>query len=50
LPPTPPGRLPRPSRSSSSRTLLTPPLLQPEDSQALGPFLFMYQYAGCAAL
>jgi hypothetical protein len=27
-----------------------PPLLPPEDSQALGPFLFMYQYAGRAAL
>jgi hypothetical protein len=30
--------------------LLTPPLLPPEDSRALGPFLFMYQYAGRAAL
>jgi hypothetical protein len=27
-----------------------PPLLPPEDSQVLGPFLFMYQYAGRAAL
>jgi hypothetical protein len=44
------GCLPRPSRSSSSLTLLTPPLLQPEDSRALGPFLFMYQYAGLVAL
>jgi hypothetical protein len=30
--------------------LLMPPLLPPEDSRALGPFLFMYQYAGRAAL
>jgi hypothetical protein len=30
--------------------LLTPPLLPPEDSWALGPFLLMYQYAGRAAL
>jgi hypothetical protein len=29
---------------------LMPPLLQPEDSRALGPFLFMYQHAGRAAL
>jgi hypothetical protein len=27
-----------------------PPLLSPEDSRTLGPFLFMYQYAGRAAL
>jgi hypothetical protein len=27
-----------------------PPLLPPEDSRALGPFLLMYQYAGRAAL
>jgi hypothetical protein len=30
--------------------LLTPPLLPPEDSWALGPFLFVYQYSGHAAL
>jgi hypothetical protein len=30
--------------------LLTPPLLLPEDSWALGLFLLMYQYAGHAAL
>jgi hypothetical protein len=35
----PPGRSLMPSRSSSSRTLLTPLLLQPEDSWVLGPFL-----------
>jgi hypothetical protein len=29
--------------------LLTPPLLPPEDSWALGPFLFVYQYSGRAA-
>jgi hypothetical protein len=40
LPLTPPGRLPRPSRSSSSQTPLMSPLLRPEDSRALGPFLF----------
>jgi hypothetical protein len=28
---------------------LTPPLLPPEDSWALGLFLLMYQYAGYAA-
>jgi hypothetical protein len=28
---------------------LTPPLLPPEDSWALGPFLLMYQYAARAA-
>jgi hypothetical protein len=49
-PPTPPGHLPKPSRSSSSRTLLMPPLLLHEDSRALGLFLLMYQYAGRAAL
>jgi hypothetical protein len=27
-----------------------PPLLPPEDSRALGLFLFMYEYAGRAAL
>jgi hypothetical protein len=42
LAPTPPGRSLKPSRSSSSRTLLTPPLLPPEDSWALGPFLFVW--------
>jgi hypothetical protein len=30
--------------------LLMSPLLPPEDSRALGPFLLMYQYAGRAAL
>jgi hypothetical protein len=30
--------------------LLTLPLLPPEDSWALGPFLFVYQYSGHAAL
>jgi hypothetical protein len=30
--------------------LLMPLLLPLEDSRALGPFLFMYQYAGRAAL
>jgi hypothetical protein len=30
--------------------LLTPPLLLPEDSWALGPFLSVYQYSGHAAL
>jgi hypothetical protein len=49
-PPTPLGRSLRPSRSSSSRTLLTPSLLPPEDSWALGPFLFMCQCAGHVAL
>jgi hypothetical protein len=49
-PPTPPGRSLKPSSSSSSRMLLTPPLLPPEDSWALGPFLFVYQYSGHAAL
>jgi hypothetical protein len=44
----PPGRSLKPSRSSSSRTLLTPPLLLPEDRWALGPFLFVYQYFGHA--
>jgi hypothetical protein len=29
--------------------LLTPPLLPPEDSWALGPFLFVYQYSGRVA-
>jgi hypothetical protein len=29
--------------------LLTPSLLPPEDSWALGPFLLMYQYAARAA-
>jgi hypothetical protein len=29
--------------------LLTPPLLTPEDSWALGPFFLMYQYTGRAA-
>jgi hypothetical protein len=28
---------------------LTPPLLPPEDSWALGPFLFVHQYSGHAA-
>jgi AcrR family transcriptional regulator len=44
------GTLAEAFESSSSRTLLMPPLLPPEDSRALGPFLFMYQYAGRAAL
>jgi hypothetical protein len=39
----------KPSRSSSSRTLLTLPLLPPEDSWALGPFLSVYQYSGLVA-
>jgi hypothetical protein len=43
------GSLAEAFRSSSSRTLLTPPLLPPEDSWALGPFLFVYQYSGRAA-
>jgi hypothetical protein len=38
-PPTPPGRSPKPSRSSSSRTPLTLPLFPPENSWALGLFL-----------
>jgi hypothetical protein len=38
---TPPGRSPRPSRSFCSQMSLTLPLRQPEDSRALGPFLFM---------
>jgi hypothetical protein len=42
----PPGRSQKPSRSSFSRTLLTLPLLLPEDNWAPGPFLFVYQYAG----
>jgi hypothetical protein len=46
----PPGRSLKPSRSSSSRTLSTPPLLLPEDSWALGLYLFVYQYSGHVAL